>query len=253
MMKYFADYDNLGVNFRFYYLSTLAKRVPTVIWYVGGRVLMYKGVGLSGSIILNAILMENTLIGIAGAILFIILTPFYTFVTTELMLWVSSVIGIAGIFIILGFPQTYISVLNGILARFGKQTISTVPARDALMTWEGLYVLTCCFAGGSFYYLIRSLTGMELRIVDVLGISLLSMIISLISMILPGGLGLKELTVTALLSFWMPFSTALVISIAFRLVQTVDEILWALVALGLPAPVNRMEPFSLVRLDKEAE
>jgi uncharacterized membrane protein YbhN (UPF0104 family) len=46
--------------------------------------------------------------------------------------------------------------------------------------------------------------------------------------VLPGGFGLKELTSSVLLSAFMPLSAALVISLVYRLVQTLNEIVWAL-------------------------
>jgi hypothetical protein len=56
------------------------------------------------------------------------------------------------------------------------------------------------------------------------------MLISLLSMILPGGFGLKELTSSVLLSKWMPLTAAIVITIAYRLVQTANEVVWAVFA-----------------------
>jgi len=53
--------------------------------------------------------------------------------------------------------------------------------------------------------------------------------VALATMALPSGFGLKEITMGALLSVWMPVSAGVVISILYRLLQTIVETLWAFV------------------------
>ena len=53
------------------------------------------------------------------------------------------------------------------------------------------------------------------------------------------GLALKEITASALLAHWMPLSAGIVISIAYRLLQTVNEVVWALLAYQIAKPEEK--------------
>ena len=230
MIAHLGGFDNLGLNFHFYYLSTLAKRIPTAIWYVGGRLALYQQVGVAASTVLNCILLENVIIGIAGVFTFLVCLPLYSqFPKTGVILF--ALVGIVGITGLLVRPQLFVDITNWILKRLGKQVLDKAPARKDIIVWGGLYILPWVLAGFSLYCAIRAFSGdMGLSIIDAFGISTLAMLVALLSTILPSGLGLKELTSSVLLSHWMPLSSAVVISIAYRLIQTINEMLWALAA-----------------------
>jgi len=50
-------------------------------------------------------------------------------------------------------------------------------------------------------------------------------------MVFPGGFGMKEITAGAMLTPWMPFATGLIITIANRIMQTIDDLFWSAFAL----------------------
>lgn len=222
--------DDLKLNFRFYYISTLAKRIPSAIWYVGGRLAMYQQVGVMPSEVLNCILLENVIIGIAGVFTFLIFLPFYSQLPMINVI-PFAVVGIVGVLGLLTRPQMFVDITNWVLKRLGKRQLERIPTRRDVLLWAGLYILPWIFAGASLHCVTRALTAsIGPGIVDAMGVSTLAMLVALLSMVLPSGLGLKELTSSTLLSYWMPFSSAVVISIAYRLIQTVNEMIWALLA-----------------------
>lgn len=227
MITRLGGFSNAGLNFRFYYLSTLAKRIPSSIWYIGGRVVMYKQVQVSGSAVLNCILLENAIIGTAGVFTFLVFLPLYSHVPRQVA-GPIALLGAGLVISLLARPQLFIEVTNRILKRFGKRGLDQVPARRDILLWGGLYVLPWLFAGAALYCATRAFSdNVGPGIIDAIGISTLAMLVALLNVFFPGGLGLKELTSGALLSYWMPFSTALIISIAYRLIQTFNEMLWA--------------------------
>lgn len=230
MITRLGHFDNIKLNFRFYYISTLAKRIPTAIWYVGGRLALYQQVGVAASAVLNCIFLENVIIGIAGVFTFLVFLPFYSqFPKAGVIPF--ALVGIAGITGLLVRPQLFVDITNWILKRLGKQVLDKAPARKDIIVWGGLYILPWVLAGFSLYCAIRAFSGdVGLSIIDAFGISTLAMLVALLSTVLPSGLGLKELTSSVLLSYWMPLSSAVVVSIAYRLIQTVNEMLWALAA-----------------------
>jgi hypothetical protein len=236
MLVRLGGFDNLKLNFRFYYVSTLAKRIPTALWYVGGRLMLYQQVGVTASTVLNCILLENVIIGVAGIFTFLVFLPLYSrFPLPKTGLVPLSLAGAVGIIGLLAWPQVFVNATNWIRKRWGKQGLDRAPARKDILLWSGLYILPWILAGFSLYCATRAFSGgIELGKVDALGISTLAMLVALLSTILPSGLGLKELTSSLLLSYWMPLPSAVVISVVYRLIQTANEILWAIVAARAP-------------------
>jgi len=237
MIVRLGDFDDLRLNFRFYYVSTLAKRIPTPVWYVGGRLMMYQSVGVSVSEVLNCVVLENVIIGIAGVFTFLVLLPFYSRLP-ETNVLPLTLVGAVGILVLLTRPQVFVDVTNWILKRLRRQRLDRVPARKDILLWGGLYILPWLVAGLSLYCVTHSFSGrVGLGIIDAIGVSTLAMLVALLSALLPGGLGLRELTSGVLLAYWMPFSSAIVISFVYRLIQTANEMFWALAATRLSAPV----------------
>lgn len=232
MMARMAGFRDFGQNFRIYYLSSLAKRIPTALPYVGGRMAMYVAQGVPGMVVLNGIVFENLLVGLGGMIAFFAFLPFYSGIPSGVTLG----IGLAGAVLIILLvirPQIFIDATNFLLRKLKRREIDLVPQRRDLLSWTGLYILPWLTNGFSFYFLMRAIIGSGIPgVLNTLEVATISALVGLLSMVLPGGFGLKEFTAGALFTQWMPFSTALVVTLAFRLMQTVDEIIWALVALA---------------------
>lgn len=234
MVARLSGFREARLNFRFYYLSTLAKRLPTALPYIGGRLALYKKVGVPGAVVVTCILMENILIGVAGAITFLLFLPFYSNVPYGVALPISVGTTILVIALI-ARPQLLSEFINWLLKRLKKQGLDQIPDRRDILIWTGLYILPWLFAGASLYFAPKALTTTPgPNLIDSLEVSTLATMVTLINFILPSGMGLKELTSTALLSIWMPISSALVISLVYRIIHTINEIVWALGALLVP-------------------
>ncbi|MEW6171415.1 MAG: lysylphosphatidylglycerol synthase domain-containing protein [Candidatus Omnitrophota bacterium] len=226
-----SGFKNYSLNFKIYYLSSLAKRIPTSLPYIGTRLSMYSALGLSSPLVINCILLENLLITISGVAFFFMLLPFYSFSNS---LYTMSLFTLLLVLCVLVFfrPTLLIQFTNLVLRKFKKNTIDVDLSRIDLMTWILFYTIPWIFAGLSLHFLILSL-GITNRpgLIDTIGISTITSLVSLVSMILPGGFGLKELAGSTLLSIWVPFSVGLVITIIYRILQIIDEILWSIIAL----------------------
>lgn len=239
MVSRLGGFKDVGLNFRYYYLSTLAKRIPSSIPYIGSRLVMYRQIGVSGAIIMNCIVLENVLIGVAGLITFFLFLPFYSAAPSNVLLPLS-LLGIGMVLALWIRPQIFIDITNWLLRRLGRNSLEMIPNRREIFTWIGLYILPWLFAGASLYFAPRALSELNsLPLIDSLEISTLATLVSLLNLILPGGLSLKELTASTLLTAWMPFSAALVISLSYRLIHTLNEVLWALLALAWPIRPNK--------------
>ena len=234
MMARLGKFTDLAANFRYYYVSTLTKRLPTSLPYIGSRLVMYKQENVSTPVIINCILLENLLIGVAGIIAFLLFSPFYTNVPGNIIvpMVISAILLIALLFI---RPEWLILVTNWALRRLHKEQITTSLSRRDILYLIGIYILPWVFAGISFYFAPRALSDFHgLSLMDSFQISMLSTLVSLLYFIIPGGLALKELTASVLMTAWMPLSAAILITFAYRIIHTLDEVMWALIALLIP-------------------
>ncbi len=240
-------------DLRIYYISTLAKRIPSSIPYISGRLVLYRQVGVSSAVVLNSIILENLLIGIGGVFVLIV---FWNFYTGELPTYVVYALGIVALFLlgamVLRF-ETVRQYANKLLRRLNLAELYHSPTTRDFVLWTGWYILPWLLAGGSLYFAVRGVTNdVSITIGDALVISTLSTLVALLNLILPVGFGLKEVSMTALMLPWMPASVAILFSLVYRLLHTLDEVFWALVVLYISNPTKRL-PVAVVqeRLGKE--
>ena len=234
MIYRLGDFNDTRTGFKLYYLSALTKRLPTSLPMVGGRILIYNQVGMSSAATLNCILLESILVGIAGILVFFIFFPFYTTIPRG----IATVMFISGVIIVAIFitkPQILIDLTNWIAIRYKRQILTKVPNRRDILLWIGIYTLAWVLGGFSLYCAPRALANISSPpLIDAIGISTLSNLVSILAMLLPLNFGLKELTSAAMMTTWMPMSTALIITIIYRLILTANDILWAIGAQLIP-------------------
>lgn len=236
MIARIGRFRDLWTNFRFYYLSTLAKRIPSAIWYVGGRLVMYGEVGVPRSAVLNCVALEILIVGIAGALVYLAFFPLYTY-GSDGVIWPVAGVAITLLGVLVIRPQILIEGTNALLVRFGRKTQLPLIHRQDILIWGGLYTLPWLFGGTALFFMVKALSPHRSPdLASAIGISTLSTLVALLSTILPGGLALKEITASALLTGWMPLSAGIVISIAYRLLQTLNEVAWALLAYQIARP-----------------
>jgi hypothetical protein len=228
MMRRLAEQTDWRGDFSIYSLSLLARRLPTAIWYVGGRVYLYGQRKVPPVIVLGATGLEAALLGIAGIICYFLLLPWYTY--AEGWPWQVLLAPWVIVLAILALrPNLLIELVNWILRRLDRPLLDVSITRSSLTVWSLVYLSTWFLDGLGLYLVVAALLPSPPPLPDVIGVSTVSALVALASLILPGGLGLKELTMSVLLSAWMPLSAAVTISIFYRIAQTVVEAFWAVV------------------------
>ena len=147
--------------------------------------------------------------------------------STKTWLW-FPILGMAVGILFIGAiqPNLLIKLANYVLNIFKKVTINTSLTRVGLITWSTFYLCTWLLDGVGLYFTITTFTTTSPYLLHVIGVSTLSALVSILSLFLPGGFGLKELTMGALLSTFMPFSAGIVIAILYRLVNIIIEVAW---------------------------
>jgi len=225
MISQLAGQRDWALNFRVYSLSTVARRIPLPIWYLGSRLYYYQKEKVPLTIILNASTLEASLIILSGAICYVLLLPWYTHIPK--LPWWGFVVAIG---VLIGSfavrPSLLVDITNLVLRVMKRSIIPVTISQKQLLTWGLTYLATWFLDGVGLYYMVAALIKSPPEVMNVIGVSTLSAFVAIISLILPGGLGLKELTMGALLSYWVPLPVGVVISLLYRVLLTLLEIIW---------------------------
>lgn len=228
IVKKHTGFDNYPLSLKFYCVTTLAKRLPTLIPYISSRIILYKQIGISSAAIINCMVLENLLIGVGGAVTFLSLSPFYSHVPPYVALVLAVItLGILGMLII--NPRLFTKITNWVLYRLHKEPLLASPKRRDLIAWIGLYIIPWALSGVALFLLPKAFSSWAFpSLLDVMGIATMSSLITVVNIILPGALGVKEIAASVLLSMWVPLSVGMVISLLWRLLNTLIDIIWTL-------------------------
>lgn len=217
---------SLGIDFRIYSLSILARRIPLPIWYVGSRFYFYRKEQISGAIALTASGMEIVLITISSVIAYGLLLPWYTYAQEwpwEILVALTAIF----VLVLVVRPAFLVDIINMGLRWMKRPAIPTTLTRQTLLACGLLYLAAWLADGVGAYSMTAALLPNPPSLPNMIGIATLTGLIAIATMVLPAGLGLKEISMAAMLSAWMPVSAGLVFSILYRLMQTLVETVWA--------------------------
>lgn len=226
MMRRMAGLVDWRSDFQIYSLSLLSRRIPTPLWYIGGRLYLYRKRRVSAAIVLNATGLETVLIGLSGIVCYVLLLPWYTY--AQRWPWQPLLAGGGILAAILAMrPNLLLDLSNLVLRLLGRPSFDTSVARTDLALWGLTYLATWFLDGIGLCFFVNSVLPTSPAPADVIGVSTISALVALATLVLPGGFGLKELTMGALMSAWIPMSAGIAISVLYRLVHTLLEALWA--------------------------
>jgi hypothetical protein len=219
---------------KFFLQSNLAKRLPGLVWYALGRLYLYEREGVGKSTISVALILELVSI-IGGGILAYASTAWAGATATSALDQWWLVFPLAGLAGVMAWPKGLYAAINWVLARLGRRAIRTQASRGDLVRWSFLQAGAWA-AGGLFIYLLSSGIYPQLNWSHAIGVVNSwagSGLVALGTLILPLGLGLKEVTLAYLLSSLVPWPIAVVISLLGRVCSTIGDCLGLLVAYWL--------------------
>src|SRR6266508_2312389 len=214
---------------KFCLYSLIARRLPTPAPYIASRVLLYEEIGVSKRITSVGLLWENLLLIASGAVqalLMLSLTPIIGDRTTFLP--VLLVAG-AGLLLVVR-PMLPVRGVNWLLRRMGKAPLEIFMRSPIVLLVLAIYAGVWLFGGLVLFFLIRAIYPIEWTTLPfVIQSWTLSGLASYIAFFAPTGLGIRDLTLAAMLSLVIPLSVAIVIVILIRLWLMGNELLWALI------------------------
>lgn len=216
---------------RLYFAAGLAKYVPGTVWQFLGWFYLAQKEGIGRIIAGTSIILCQALSALAGALLALaaLASTGIQDVAAQLLL-VVLIIPIGLVFL---QPRLVAAVLNWGLARLGRQPlVMTLTFRDLasiFVFYLGSYVLW----GLALFLFTNALTPLPFTsFAPFLGVFPAAYALGLIAPFAPAGLGVREGTLTYLLSFFVPLPIATVIALLTRPWMMAVEIIGAALALA---------------------
>lgn len=210
----------------------LMRRLPGGIWYLAGRAIVYGELGVERAVTLAASGLEWLLLLLAAGLVW---GTSRLLMGTEWWLGVLIPVGAVGACAGIGYwIVTHRTTLRPGLPNFARRWLdawsftSAVPRARELALWTGAYATAYGIGGVILFLLVSSLDPRaSVTLADAVSIwALTGGVASLISTILPSGLGVRELTLTALLTPAVATTRAIVIALLLRALFIVGDLVW---------------------------
>lgn len=228
LWHYITKLDKVAIKYSkamiAYLYSILGKYIPGKVFMLGARVPAYLEAGVKIRKVTICFLLENACTLLGAAFLFIISLFFfpnrilenYKFITIALIIIFFICINPKVINFFLGKLEKVMKKVDLLITITYSQMIKLVALfiGNWLILGAGFYILTC-----SIYPLPLS------HLLYVGGVFALSIIIGILSIFTPSGIGVREGIIVLGLSIVMPSEYAVIISIVSRLWATIAELI----------------------------
>lgn len=226
-----GGYWNLLDHFRIYVLTSVTRRLPGTFWYLLGRVVLYEPLGVPRGLIALAGGLEFAANIVGGLLVALLAWPLVLSGrgVNPLMLLLPLALGA-----VLLNPPLVRRIVRRLTAR---HDVSTVRYRHLLL-WVMIFAAAWAVGGVLLYVLIGAVHPLPLSTLPaIIGVwAAAGVAATLFFSFLPFGMGATELTLTALLSPFIPASEALFVAVLMRALLTICELLYAGIGALLSLP-----------------
>jgi hypothetical protein len=220
-MKTMDDSLAWWTHISIYFLTLMTRRIPGTVWYIGGRVVLYKRFGVSGIKTATGSGIELVISFVANCMLAMLFLPFGLGLSTY---WIIPF----GFVSLMGLLVLEPSILAKIMVGL-KRPLPIPIARWQIAIWLFLRMALVLAGGLMIFQTIRVFLPLSTEMLFlVLGARAISGAASMISFFLPSSMGIYDLTMLAFLATVMPPSLATVVTVLVKLYTTIFEILFGL-------------------------
>jgi len=227
-------------NLMFYSYSHLMRFLPTPVWFLTSRAVLYEQVGTRKRIAVLTTLLETLLHVISGLCFFCFLRIDFQKPLTVLFFLLSLA------------PAIFIILRPDVFQRqsvTGEQSLNGILRTKDVCLIFLLFTFTWLISAPFYSAVIRSVVPESpLLTKDLWNVWILSNLISYLSAYTLGGIGmLREFSMTLLLNKWFPPPIALLITVMVRILMTAAGVIWALIAMAVVKLIKffgRLQPVS---------
>lgn len=228
LLRVFSIYKPFKANLRIYAISSLPKHIPGLVWYFTSRSLQYEPYGVSAGAVIGATAMETVLLAISGFISAILIFSFQPNLPKALsVLHYLSPLAVIALLVIIIWAPGGTRMLERLIRRWRKD-IPSIPFRRSALFLCLVWMFLAWIGGGVILWILtRAITPVGIELLPTMvGAWGAAGAVSLTIGIGVQGLGLREVTLGAILSLIISPMIAIVVALAFRLVLTIGEFLW---------------------------
>ncbi len=220
----------LRKSWRIWFISNLGHYVPGKIWQIMGMVYLCEKEGIPRMATLASVVMAQVW-SILAAFIFLGGYAFFSD-APQLPAYAPWLVLFVPVGLIMTYPPVMEKLANRLLKWLKREPIRlNIDFRQSLL-FLGRYLLSWIVYGAAFFVFLLSLQVVPLRhFPAVTSIFAASYTLGFLCLIVPGGLGVREGLLAALLSLYMPLPMATVVSLLSRLWFTAGELICLGVAL----------------------
>lgn len=216
-------------NARVWILSNAARYLPGTIWQYVGRLQLSSSYGIPVAVSSRALVMESLLNLIAGLMVIVGSSFVLNLDVFQLRLYLLGglLVGIAVLFMLINNPAIINFVIS--ITKLEKLKLLININKLSILNWLVLLILLALqfVIAGTILFLLTTmvypLSWEHLPYVVV--IYTLSWLLGYIAFLAPAGLGVQELSMATLLSFYLPTGLAGGLAIAFRVISMFVELI----------------------------
>ena len=216
--------------FAILYLSQLAKYLPGKVWSTLGQVYLAEKEGISGGKALFSSVLFQIISCASGVCVFVISLLFWNRISLFLKL------SIFGSFLVFSLVLLRLGALDRmidlVLNKLFKKNIIVHLGTKTVINIFSILMLRWMAYGVAYYHFVKSFYPIDaITAINFTGIYAISWLIGYVSLLTPGGLGIREGIQVYLLNMFIPLPISIVISLACRIWLTAGEITVALISL----------------------
>ncbi len=198
-----------------YSFSTVLRRLPGLVWQLASRTYLYRQEEASLAVPLWGSLWELVVQLASGILLMVLMLLFSSKLRASFpggLWWLLLLIPVGWVVL---RPQDIVSLARRISPKVQSQPNLTV--RNVSL-WLALYVLSWSLGGAILYFLIGALTPVSWALFPTcVGLVAASGVLAILASPIPGGLGIREVSLVLLLGLYVPSPIAVAGGILLRL------------------------------------
>lgn len=219
-------------NLKLYCSTNLARRLPTVLFYTAGRAYVYGRENVSPTIVSAAVLLELAMVASSGLLVTVILGLFFSELVLPGMVPLGAIALI--LVLVLAVAQSAFRgrILGKLPGRFRNISSLSIRRRDVIK-WVVIYGVNWCLGGTTLFFLVRTFADVSWSDwPDIVSIwSLSGLVSTIVTILIPAGLGPREVTMAYLLKFVIPLPVSVAIAALSRVWIAANQLMWFFISL----------------------
>lgn len=214
--------------FRTFILSELSRYLPGTVWHMLSRAYLSDRQGVPAPVVFTGIMLELALVALTAIAFFPLRAIGQASLYQDLAIWTAAS---ALLLLVFAHPRVVVPLVNIALRRFGRPLITArLRYRDLFAMLALCAVMWVCLCAG-FWLLAYGIAPAAARSPVAVSASFpVAWLVGLVAVVSPGGLGVREGVLAALLAGLLPGGMAVVAALAARVWLTCIELACAVVA-----------------------